>query len=121
MKINELENLGIYTAYIDRPQTGFYDASGLYQPYPEQCPKFTNGLLVVEDENGQLLDLELVKHRSEKANCEVAFRAGGWFWTWNENNAGNEWTATENEPDDAECQFLGEWIIAADDDEQIIA
>jgi hypothetical protein len=109
MKINELENLGIYTDYIDRPQTGFYDATGNFQKY-DQCPRIADGHLVVAGENGELHKLELVKHRSQNANCEAVFRAGGWFWTWNENNECDTWTATEKEPDDAECLFLGKWI-----------
>ena len=110
MKITELEKLGIYTDYIKRPQTGFYDASGNHQKYPGQCPRFANGLLVVANENGELHALELVKHRSDRADSEAVFEADGRFWTWTQNNADDAWTATENEPDDAECQFLGKWI-----------
>lgn len=110
MKINEIENLGIYADYINRPQTGFYDSSGNYQEYPEQCPRIADGILVVEGEDGELHELELVKHRSKKSTCEVVFQADGWFWKWDENNAYDGWTATEDEPEDDECQFLGTWI-----------
>ena len=114
MKINELENLGIYTDYIDRPQTGFYDAAGNYQNYPEQCPRIEDGVLVVEGEDGELHKLDLVKHRSEEAACEVVFEADGWFWKWDENNSYDGWTATEDEPDDEDCPFLGPWSKTTD-------
>ena len=110
MKINELKNLGIYTDYIDRPQTGFYDAAGNYQKYPDQCPRIADGVLVVEGENGKTHELALVKHRSKNSTCEVVFLGDGIFWKWDENNAYDGWTATEDEPKDDECQFLGAWI-----------
>jgi hypothetical protein len=109
MKINELKKLGIHTDF-DRPKTGFYDASGNYQKYPKQCPRMVDDTLVVKCEDGQMHELELVKHRPKKCVCEVVFQADGWFWKWDQNDSYEGWTATEDEPDDDKCQFLGEWI-----------
>jgi len=110
MKISEITDLGIYEKHITRPQDGFYDAAGNFQSYPEQCPRIVDGELVVVAEDGNMHVLDLVKYRAEKATCEVVFQADGWFWTWEENNAFDGWTSTEDEPSDKDCQFLGEWI-----------
>ena len=113
MKTNEIENLGIYLEYVERPQTGFYDASGSYQQYPEQCPRIVDTELVVFDENRNMHVLDLVKYRAEKATCEVVFQADGWFWTWEENNAYDGWRSTEDEPSEEHCVDLGKWIKPA--------
>jgi hypothetical protein len=112
MKINELKKLGIHTDF-DRQKTGFYDASGNFQK-SEQCPRMVDDTLVVEGGDGQMHELELIKHRPKKSICEVVFQADGWFWKWDENDAYDGWTTTEDEPEDDECQFLGEWIKTID-------